>query len=174
MSDPATDWNVNSEFMNHRQRHPNGNFELKMQIGDKMDLPDELQLETEAGFREFLYLAQVNSSLNRNVNPRLWTRGLQRNKDYASQFLYTSKLRSFLLFPVKQHSIKGGIFCYFITQPACYAVNIFWTCRWNFNCVKVCSRATIHSFQSIPYFSWIPLLVLLSFHFSRPFLSFWL
>lgn len=61
MSEPA-DWNVNSDFMNHRQRHPNGNAELKMQIRDKMDLPDETQLETEQGFKEFLYLAQVSST----------------------------------------------------------------------------------------------------------------
>lgn len=58
VSEPA-DRAVSSAWMNHRMRHPNGIPELKQQIGYKMDLPTETQLDTEAGFKEFLYLSQV-------------------------------------------------------------------------------------------------------------------
>ena len=67
MSEPG-DWNVNSVFLDHRQRHPGGNEELKRQIDMHMELPTEQQLETEQGFKEFLYLAQVKRKNQFNID----------------------------------------------------------------------------------------------------------
>ncbi len=54
------DWSYFSDLMHHRQRHPNGNLELPWQIHTKMLLPLD-DLDTEEGFKEFLYLAQASA-----------------------------------------------------------------------------------------------------------------
>ncbi len=43
--------------------HPNGEVELPNQIRMKMDLPSDAELETEEGFKEFLYQAQVRTKM---------------------------------------------------------------------------------------------------------------
>lgn len=52
------DWNFYSDFVYNRQRHPGGNEELPWQIHLHMELPEN-ELDTQAGFEEFLYQAQV-------------------------------------------------------------------------------------------------------------------
>ena len=56
------DWSLSSKFAQKRQRHPNGNLELPMQIMTHLDCPDFYQLSTPEGFREFLYLSQISQA----------------------------------------------------------------------------------------------------------------
>ena len=54
----AADWAFNSEWMQHRQHHPNGNLELPWQIHLNLRI-DLAGLNTAEGLKEFLYLAHI-------------------------------------------------------------------------------------------------------------------
>ena len=65
------DWSIFSNWSQHRQRHPNGNKELLEQLASKFsplpfnrnsasNISLEQGFDNEKGFREFLYLTQVN------------------------------------------------------------------------------------------------------------------
>jgi len=69
------DWSVGSAWMKHRQHHPNGNMELLWQIGLNMNLDAET-LDTVDGFKEFLYLTQVQQAVALKTESETYRRGM--------------------------------------------------------------------------------------------------
>ena len=67
------DWSILSRWVEMRQHHPNGNLELLWQIGLNMDVPD--QLETEEGFKQFLWLTQVYQAVSLKTETETYRRG---------------------------------------------------------------------------------------------------
>ncbi|TRY79762.1 hypothetical protein TCAL_08106 [Tigriopus californicus] len=80
------DWNFYSDFVNNRQRHPGGNEEIPWQIHLHMELPEN-ELDTRAGFEEFLYQAQVNQAESLRVETEHYRRMMTQYSNQTGEGL---------------------------------------------------------------------------------------
>ncbi|KAF2359739.1 Glycoside hydrolase superfamily [Trinorchestia longiramus] len=57
----SEDWTIDSDMLDHRQHHPNGQAEIQEQISSHMVVPDAG--DGELAFKRYLYLTQVNQAM---------------------------------------------------------------------------------------------------------------
>ncbi|KAF2364830.1 Glycoside hydrolase family 2 immunoglobulin-like beta-sandwich [Trinorchestia longiramus] len=68
----ASDWMISSGQMDHRQHHPFGNIELKLQIRQHFEFPSSG--DTHADYKHYIYLTQLHQAVAMKVQTETYRR----------------------------------------------------------------------------------------------------